>query len=54
MALYPDTSCFYRAEVVAAPSDLHPSGRVSGLSCTTAGELIATAEWRFPQMRIYV
>ncbi|KAI6122503.1 SGF29 tudor-like domain-containing protein [Pisolithus croceorrhizus] len=27
MALYPDTSCFYRAEVVAAPSDLHPPGR---------------------------
>ncbi|KAI6030574.1 SGF29 tudor-like domain-containing protein [Pisolithus orientalis] len=27
MALYPDTSCFYRAEVVMAPSDLHPPGR---------------------------
>ncbi|TFY51916.1 hypothetical protein EVG20_g10780, partial [Dentipellis fragilis] len=27
MALYPDTSCFYRAEVVASPRDLHPSGR---------------------------
>ncbi|KAG6334082.1 hypothetical protein ID866_5014 [Astraeus odoratus] len=27
MALYPDTSCFYRAEVIAAPSDLHPLGR---------------------------
>lgn len=27
MALYPDTSCFYRAEVVAAPSDLHPPSR---------------------------
>jgi len=27
MALYPDTSCFYRAEVVASPSDLQPAGR---------------------------
>jgi hypothetical protein len=31
MALYPDTSCFYRAEVVASPSDMHPAGRVSVL-----------------------
>ena len=29
MALYPDTSCFYRAEVLASPSDMHPAGRVS-------------------------
>ena len=29
MALYPDTSCFYRAEVQASPSDVHPAGRVS-------------------------
>jgi len=27
MALYPDTSCFYRAEVLASPSDMHPVGR---------------------------
>ncbi|KAG9315887.1 hypothetical protein JVU11DRAFT_3536 [Chiua virens] len=27
MALYPDTSCFYRAEVIASPKDLMPSGR---------------------------
>ncbi|RDB14800.1 SAGA-associated factor 29 [Hypsizygus marmoreus] len=27
MALYPDTSCFYRAEVIATPKDLQPSGR---------------------------
>ncbi|CCM01868.1 uncharacterized protein FIBRA_03939 [Fibroporia radiculosa] len=27
MALYPDTSCFYRAEVVASPSDMQPAGR---------------------------
>ncbi|KAM6494158.1 SGF29 tudor-like domain containing protein [Amanita muscaria] len=27
MALYPDTSCFYRAEVIATPKDLAPSGR---------------------------
>ena len=26
MALYPDTSCFYRAEVIATPKDM---GRVS-------------------------
>lgn len=29
MALYPDTSCFYRAEVLASPNDMHPPGRVS-------------------------
>lgn len=29
MALYPDTSCFYRAQVLASPSDMHPAGRVS-------------------------
>jgi hypothetical protein len=28
MALYPDTSCFYRAEVIASPQDVQPSGRV--------------------------
>jgi hypothetical protein len=28
MALYPDTSCFYRAQVLASPTDLQPSGRV--------------------------
>ena len=28
MALYPDTSCFYRAEVIASPSDTHPATRV--------------------------
>lgn len=27
MALYPDTSCFYRAEVLASPNDMHPPGR---------------------------
>ncbi|KIJ64434.1 hypothetical protein HYDPIDRAFT_132292 [Hydnomerulius pinastri MD-312] len=26
MALYPDTSCFYRAEVIASPKDLQPPG----------------------------
>ncbi|KAI0335926.1 hypothetical protein GY45DRAFT_1316697 [Cubamyces sp. BRFM 1775] len=30
MALYPDTSCFYRAEVIASPRDLNPSGRGAG------------------------
>ncbi|KAH9936286.1 SGF29 tudor-like domain-containing protein [Fomitopsis serialis] len=34
MALYPDTSCFYRAEVVASPRDMQPSGR-NGASSTT-------------------
>ncbi|PCH40130.1 hypothetical protein WOLCODRAFT_88492 [Wolfiporia cocos MD-104 SS10] len=29
MALYPDTSCFYRAEVVASPKDMQPGARVS-------------------------
>jgi hypothetical protein len=29
MALYPDTSCFYRAEVIASPRDFQPSGRAS-------------------------
>jgi len=27
MALYPDTSCFYRAEVIATPKDFQPPGR---------------------------
>jgi len=31
MALYPDTSCFYRAEVIATPKELQPSGRVRKL-----------------------
>ncbi|OSD07247.1 hypothetical protein PYCCODRAFT_1430489 [Trametes coccinea BRFM310] len=30
MALYPDTSCFYRAEVIASPRDLNPGGRGNG------------------------
>lgn len=29
MALYPDTSCFYRAEVIATPRDLNAASRVS-------------------------
>lgn len=29
MALYPDTSCFYRAEVIASPKDISTQGRVS-------------------------
>jgi hypothetical protein len=29
MALYPDTSCFYRAEVVASPKEIPTQGRVS-------------------------
>ena len=28
MALYPDTSCFYRAEVISSPRDFQPAGRV--------------------------
>jgi len=30
MALYPDTSCFYRAEVIASPKDISTQGRASG------------------------
>jgi len=30
LALYPDTSCFYRAEVVASPKDMPTQGRNSG------------------------
>jgi len=29
MALYPDTSCFYRAKVIASPRDMQPSGRMA-------------------------
>ncbi|KAL0961072.1 hypothetical protein HGRIS_006056 [Hohenbuehelia grisea] len=29
MALYPDTSCFYRAEVIATPKEMQPSGRMA-------------------------
>jgi SAGA-associated factor 29 len=28
MALYPDTSCFYRAEVIATPKEMQGGGRV--------------------------
>ncbi|KNZ81272.1 SAGA-associated factor 29 [Termitomyces sp. J132] len=28
LALYPDTSCFYRAEVIVAPKDIHPKAGV--------------------------
>jgi len=28
MALYPDTSCFYRAEVISTPKEMQPGGRV--------------------------
>ena len=28
MALYPDTSCFYRAEVIESPRDIAASNRV--------------------------
>lgn len=28
MALYPDTSCFYRAEVLASPKEVQTAGRV--------------------------
>lgn len=35
MALYPDTSCFYRAEVIATPKEMQPTGRVSESSCRT-------------------
>lgn len=28
MALYPDTSCFYRAEVIASPQGKQPIGKV--------------------------
>lgn len=34
MALYPDTSCFYRAEVIASPSDMQPAGRTGPSSRT--------------------
>ncbi|KAI0926963.1 hypothetical protein AcW1_007659 [Taiwanofungus camphoratus] len=35
MALYPDTSCFYRAEVVASPRDMQPSDRAGQSSKQT-------------------
>jgi len=45
MALYPDTSCFYRAEVLASPSDIHPAGRVSSFhSCELQGPVII--DWK--------
>lgn len=28
MALYPDTSCFYRAVVIASPKEVQPGARV--------------------------
>ncbi|EPT05212.1 hypothetical protein FOMPIDRAFT_1112120 [Fomitopsis schrenkii] len=38
MALYPDTSCFYRAEVVASPRDMQPAPR-GGTSATPTYKL---------------
>ncbi|KAI0761965.1 SGF29 tudor-like domain-containing protein [Trametes elegans] len=35
MALYPDTSCFYRAEVIASPRDLNSAGRGAGTKQST-------------------
>ena len=40
MALYPDTSCFYRAEVIASPRD--PNTRVSAnIHCYPSQFLVA-------------
>ncbi|THH27998.1 hypothetical protein EUX98_g6199 [Antrodiella citrinella] len=36
MALYPDTSCFYRAEVIASPKDVQPGNRNAPSSKQTA------------------
>jgi len=41
MALYPDTSCFYRAEVIASPQDVQPSGR------TLTSKLVPTYKLKF-------
>jgi len=41
MALYPDTSCFYRAEVIAPPQDVQPSGR------TLSSKLVPTYKLKF-------
>ncbi|KAL4081056.1 SGF29 tudor-like domain-containing protein [Scleroderma citrinum] len=46
MALYPDTSCFYRAEVIASPS-VHPPARVSLLSFTTSQMHISMYKLKF-------
>jgi hypothetical protein len=40
MALYPDTSCFYRAEVIQTPKEMQLSSRVSGCKiCRTTPNL---------------
>lgn len=39
MALYPDTSCFYRAEVIASPQ---PVGKVSCIAPTLMNHLTET------------
>ena len=44
MALYPDTSCFYRAEVLASPSDMHPVGRVSQFRSCEKSDLVFTID----------
>jgi SAGA-associated factor 29 len=43
MALYPDTSCFYRAEVVASPKDIPTQGRVSVSDCRSIAKSVRTA-----------
>ncbi|KAF7973739.1 hypothetical protein HWV62_14314 [Athelia sp. TMB] len=42
MALYPDTSCFYRAEVISSPQDSQSSGRLAASS-----KLIPTYKLKF-------
>ncbi|KAF8511582.1 SGF29 tudor-like domain-containing protein [Gautieria morchelliformis] len=39
MGLYPDTSCFYRAEVVAAPRDSQPGSRTAASSKNTSSSM---------------
>ena len=39
MALYPDTSCFYRAEVIASPQGKQPVGKVSYIALTLMNRL---------------
>jgi SGF29 tudor-like domain len=52
MGLYPDTSCFYRAEVVAAPRDSQPGSRVS-LCCVNDadqnGDMISSRQAQLPK-----
>lgn len=56
MALYPDTSCFYRAEVISTPKEMQPNGRVrkEGILAQIRMLTLCTAGYAFPEIHANV